>query len=184
MKIFALYTDVELTHKPPWFDGFRQKYDEPWPLHVTLKQPCFIEEGGVSNLRHQVSQFFSKRGSKSSPLAARFNQVVTGKDRDGVTVMLRMANPERLAVLQKSLVSALSAYADYVRPHHQRYEENFDPHITIARDLSEPQHAAASAYLKDGCVCEGVIREVVLIIVNEDTAAEGSNPANQTVYCL
>lgn len=184
MKIFAVYTNVELTKQPPWFDEFRQKFDQPWDLHVTLKQPCFVEEGSINDLKQQLSQHFSAGQAGSNTLSVCFDGIVTGdKDQDGVTIMLRVKDSKELIDLQKDLLSVIPKY-DYVKPHHQAYEQNFDPHITIGRDLSDQQYAEASEYLRSGCSCGGIIQRIVLAVVNQDTVEEGTNPDNQTIYSL
>ena len=117
-------------------------------------------------------------------MTVRFDQVVTDKDQGGVCIMIKAKNTKELIVIQKALVSALSGYADYVEPHSQKYEENFDPHITIGDELSDQQYAEALEYLKDGFSCEGIIREVVLVTVNKATIEESFHPENQTVFNL
>lgn len=184
MKVFAVYANVELTDKPSWLDDFRKEYDEPWDFHVTLKQPCFIKESELDDLRQRVSQFFSKQVAKGSGMAVRFDEVVDDKGENDTTIMLRARGARDLVAIQEDLLLSLTEYVRYTRPHHQGYEENFEPHITIGRDLSDQQCQDASEYLKDGCVCEGMIREVILLVVKDDTVEEGLNPMNQTTYRL
>jgi hypothetical protein len=42
----------------------------------------------------------------------------------------------------------------------------------------------ASKELKQDFTCEGIITEVVLGVVENDNAAEASDPNNQTIYSL
>ncbi len=184
MKIFALYTKFDLTSGPPWLDEFRKKYDEPWDLHITLKQPCFIPDGEVGKLRSRVKSFFSELEIPDHVIPVRFEEVFVHHSEDGVTVMVRAERSESLLTLQRNVVGALADYMQYVDPDSRAYEENFDPHITIGRRLSPEQHREASTYLANGCVCEGTIKKVVLSVVKDETLEEGLNPANQTVYDL
>ncbi len=98
--------------------------------------------------------------------------------------MIRAQSARQLVNLQRALLSALVQYTNYVDARHQEYEKNFEPHITIGRDLPARQYGEALKYLKDGCVCVGTIKEVVLAVVKDDTVEEGMNPANHTVYRL
>ena len=52
------YAKVELTKKPNWLDDFRSKYDEPYEYHVTLKQPCVIEEDLIPEIKAKLNTFF------------------------------------------------------------------------------------------------------------------------------
>ena len=184
MKIFALYAKFDLTSGPPWLDEFRKKYDEPWDLHITLKQPCFIPDEGVEKLRSRVKSFFSELQIPSHLIPINFKEIFTHKGEHGMTIMVRAKPAKLLSALQKDLVRALADYTDYVDPDSRAYEENFDPHITIGRRLSPEHHREASTYLADGYVCEGIIKKVVLSVVKDETLEEGLDPANKTAYDL
>lgn len=180
MKIFAVYTNITLTKKPDWLDGFLEKYQPRIP-HVTLKQPCYIEEEHVSDLKQKVSQFISK--CKMGALQVVFDKVVYDKDKSG-TIMVCARNAERLIQFQKDLCLTLSEYSDYVELRRREYEKKFRPHVTIGDEIPEENYNESLGYLKDGCVCEGVIREVVLAVVNNMSAEEADNTKNKNIFIL
>jgi 2'-5' RNA ligase len=75
-------------------------------------------------------------------------------------------------------------YPSYVTPESQEWEQNFKPHITIARDLSPKRYAAAKNDIGKDFHCTGIIRSVVLVVVENAVPEESNNPKNQTCYTL
>ena len=184
MKMFAILTNLKLTKKPEWLDEFREKYDKPYEFHNTLKQPRFIKEEDVPELKKRLQEFFENLHTPNHKIELIFDEIVAGKDEEGTTIMLRAKNPVELITLQQKLRDFLVEYTNYVKPKYQSYEENFDPHITIARNISETQLKEANEYLKNDFTCEGVVEEIFLHVVNEDTPEESRNPENRTIYKL
>ncbi|MFA5987818.1 MAG: 2'-5' RNA ligase family protein [Candidatus Paceibacterota bacterium] len=183
-KIFAIYADIKLIKKPEWLDEFRKKYDKPYEFHVTLKQPCFVEEGKTVDLKQKVSDFFTAVNVEDHKISLAFDDLVVA-EKDGVsTIMLKAHDVFVLADLQKSLCNTLAEYKNYVKPKSEDWEKNFDPHITIARNITKDQYQEATDYLKGNYVCEGIIESIILSVVKEDTPEEAKNPLNQTVYKL
>lgn len=180
MKIFAMYTTVTLTQKPEWLDVFLEKY-QPRDLHVTLKQPCFIEEGTIDNLKEKISRFFTARASGHVNIV--FDTLVYNTEESGA-IMICARNAGKLIQLQKDLCITLSEYKHYVEPIREEYENNFRPHITIGDEIPQEQYKKALSSLKDDCRCEGMISEVVLAIVNDMSTEESSNPSNKMIYQL
>ncbi|MDO8489887.1 MAG: 2'-5' RNA ligase family protein [bacterium] len=180
MKIFALYTTIALTKKPDWLDGFMEKY-QPRGLHVTLKQPCLIEEENIDDLKQMVAQFFSHYGS--GRLEVVFDEVVYNKDVSGA-IMVCARNADTLVRLQKDLCLSLSKYSRYVELRRKEYEVNFRPHITIGDEITEEDYVSSLSFLKNGCLCEGVIGEVVLAIVDDMSTEEAINPKNKYMFRL
>ena len=181
MKIFAVYTKLHLTEQPDWLDGFREQYDKPWFFHNTLKQPCFIKDKELPELRSTLDRFFSEHPGN---ITVSFDEVVVDETKQGKVIMVRAKSAEPLVKLQKALVQQLAQYDRYIKPDHRQYEKDFDPHITIGRHLSDEQYREASVLLDKGCACTGMIDEVVFAVVKDDTVEEGMNPANHTVYRL
>lgn len=184
MKIFAIYTNLTLTEKPQWLDGFRRKYDKPYNFHNTLKQPCFIEEKKILELKNNTSLFFKSLKLKNHKIEIVFDEISTDKSKDGITIMLSSKGHSVLVDLQKDLINYLEQYKNYVKPKYQSYEENFNPHITIARNLSPDQFNEATKYLSGHYSCKGEITTVTLSIVDEVTPEEANNPLNQVNFLL
>lgn len=184
MKIFALYSDVVLTKQPEWLDGFRKQFNEAWDLHITLKQPCFIQDKDIDQLKSVVSKFFSTFSVSKHELNLVFKRVVIKNEEDGAIIMFMAEPNEVLADLQRKLCESLRQYSDYVESESQSYERNFQPHITIAQHLSVQQLNEAEKVLNSGEIGEALINGVTLSIVKELTVDESRRPTNKTVYKL
>ncbi len=184
MKIFAIYTKLVLIIKPDWLDEFREQYHQPWDWHVTLKQPCFIEEDKVDRVRRKVDDFFSNLVIEGHKIELTFDELVSDEGKNGAVVMVASRNAQRLMELQKNLCAVLYEYQNYVEPEFQGYEKHFNPHITIGDHLSGERYAESLEYLKNGCWCEGVINEVILSIVNDRSLDEAKRESNMTAYSL
>lgn len=179
MKIFAIYTNVKLSKKPEWLDEYRNKYHQQRDWHITLKQPCWIEDGEVDILKNVVSNFFSQLDEKRG-IELTFDKVIFDTD----CVMLGTNDTAEINELQRKLCEVLSKYTKYTDPASQSYEENFNPHITIVDNLSLEQIRESSQYFKDGCACLGVVDKVVLSVVNDLSFEEMNKESNKTVYSL
>lgn len=185
MKIFAVYAKVELTQKPDWLDDFRAKYDEPYEYHVTLKQPCVIEEDLVSEIKAKLNTFFSNLKTPNHRILLTFDSLnVPMNVPDDICIMINATKVDEIYKLQKSVLSTLTEYNSYLDIKYKAYEENFNPHITIGRKLNQQSYAMASKELKDNYICEGTITQVVLGVVQNDNPTEANDPNNQTVYNL
>lgn len=182
MKIFAIYTNLQLTERPLWFDDFRVKFDEPWDLHLTLIQPRYIDGSALDTLRQTVANFFTIEKPHKIPL--HFRDVTTDQDESGMDIMVKVTSNNSLIEFQKKLRALLSEYDNFVNPQSRTYEVNFSPHITIGRSLSPQQYSAAEVYLQAGCPLTGIIEEVVLSTVDKMTAEEAKAASNQIVYNL
>jgi len=185
MKIFAVYAKVELTKKPNWLDDFRSKYDEPYEYHVTLKQPCVIEEDLIPEIKAKLNTFFSNLKTPNHKMVLTFNSLnVPMVSPDDICIMINATKVDEIKELQKNILSTLSEYNSYLDIKYKAYEENFQPHITIGRKLDQQSYAMASKELKDDYICEGVITQIILGVVQNDNPTEANDPNNQTVYNL
>ncbi|MBI2645088.1 2'-5' RNA ligase family protein [Candidatus Uhrbacteria bacterium] len=180
MKIFALYTNITLTKKPDWLDDFLKKY-QPHGLHVTLIQPRFIKEDDSDEVKRKISQFFAQQ--TIDPMSVVFDEAMYNKDTSGA-IMLYARNAKELMRLQKELCEILSEYSSYVDPATEEYEKNFRPHITIGDTIPNEQYQESLKILEEGYMCEGIIKEVVLAVVKNQTLEEITNPANKIIYKL
>lgn len=141
MKIFAIYTDINLLDKPSWFDEFRRKYDKSWKLHLTLIQPRYIDESDIEALKQKVGDFLISAELAGIPLF--FNDPIVSKDDDGIDIFLYPAPVTALITLQKQLRNVLVEYNNFVNLQSKEYEIDFKPHITIGRSLTEVRYAEA-----------------------------------------
>lgn len=186
MLVFGVYSTVSLTQKPEWLDVFRAKYDKPYAYHVTLKQSCFLDEDQKEEVRARLDVFFQKRMSPKGPIELVFSKLVKARElHDGCTTIMIDAEPHPLLErLQKEIVTVLDTYRNYCKAESEVWERDFHPHITIARNLPDDQLLLAERDLHSDLVCRGVITQVVLSRVKEDTPEEAKKLENQTTYLL
>ena len=185
MKVFAVYAKVELTKKPDWLDNFRRKYDEPYEYHITLKQPCIIEDGFVPEIKNKLNRLFSDLKNPNHKMVLTFDSLnIPMAAQYDICIMINATKVDEIKELQKCILSALCEYSSYLDIKYKAYEENFQPHITIGRNLNEQSFLSASKDLKQDFACEGAVTEIVLGVVENDTATEASDPNNQTVFYL
>ncbi len=185
MKIFAIYLNIDLTHKPEWLDEFRAKYDKPYEYHITLKQPVYIDESQVMDVRERVSVFVAGLQLPDHALTVAFDRVITDtKDSEDICIMIRAAENIPLIDLQRGLVEALAGYENYCKPESAGWEKEFMPHITIGRDLNLDSLEQAQKEMHPEDLPTGIITELVLAVVDDLNPIEANNPKNQTVYQL
>lgn len=181
MKIFYISAKVELTKKPEWLDGFREKYDKPYKYHVTLKQPCNIEDNEVEEAKVKFQELL--RAKNPPPIILKFEELISDKSPSGNCIMINSHDSD-LNNFHAEIFEALSEYRDYLKPMYEQFEENFQPHITIARELDENVLDQALQEIPDDYFCEGVIREIVFVVIPEKTVELSNDPSNQTIYQL
>lgn len=185
MHIFAVTADVELSRKPEWFDAFRAEYDEPYPLHVTLKQPSLVEDGDVEGLKKEVADFFAMLEKAETPLRVRFDRMsVSVRSREDICVMLDATESGALPDLHAGIMAKLGTRYSYRKEEYRRYEEDFHPHVTIARDLTEKDYGGAAKVWTPDFDCEGIVKSCTLVIVPELNAEEANKAENRTTFIL
>ena len=185
MKIFALYIKIKLTKKPEWFEEFLEKYFEPVDLHITLIQPRYVDEKQIDDLEFKVSESIKRVSILENEKKLFFDKLVTDKGSDGKYIlMLNSGENNFLRNLQKELVLSLKDYNFYVDNFNKEYEINFNPHITISIDLDEFAREEAEKYFILDHRFEGVIGELVLVTVKDQSIEEKTNPNNQNIFIL
>lgn len=183
MKLFAVYADLELLTKPSWLDAFRAKYDKPYPYHVTLKQTCYIEEAQIVALKQRLSSFFKTLRIPDHAIALEFDHILI--DTNDGSIMVSCTKDSLITNVQKDLVKALSSYNHYYEPQSEAWEQDFHPHITIARELTpELLNQAKTELEADDVPLIGSIKDVTLVIVSNVAAQEAKLPKNRTRYHL
>ena len=184
MKVFVVTAEVELTKKPSWLDGFRARYDKPYHYHITLKQPCFIQDVEVVALKNKLEMLFKGSGAISGPIELSFDTLKTSIDKDDGCIMIRTSNDGPIHELQTKILECLSDYKDYFKPKYEQYELNFVPHITVARELTREKFDEALSELSKDLTCIGRVTKVVLTIVNNFGPEEANDPANRVEFNL
>lgn len=194
MKFFAIYTNVNITEKPDWLDGFRSKYDleyhadtdtfdVPYEAHITLTQPRFISEDKATKLRDNLKKFFNDYSGK---IEVEFSKLHL--DRQDINsngcIMVDSSKKDELSKLQLKMLDFIKENNNFCNITHKPYEENFIPHLTIGRDLSKTRFDKAISELPSKIQIKATICEVILAVVRDETAAERKDPKNLTVYHL
>lgn len=183
MKIFAIYSSIHLTQKPDWLEPFYAKHNSSPAYHVTLKQSCFLEESDIKDVKDKLSTFFRSFVVPEHAITLTFDHLVMNAEIDSQnTIMLQAEHNPVIHQLQQGILSTLEAYKDYVYQESKEWEENFNPHITLAADLSPTEYTSAQKELGPDHLCKGVIHDVALIIVDKMTPIEADKPENQTIY--
>jgi len=180
-KIYAVWCKVNLIKKPDWLDEYRKKYKNLYPHHVTLKQPCFIDESELKDIRSIVSGVLDKINFQNHKIKLVFEKVIA--DKEDKSIMLMAENNSILMDLQYKIRTALRDYNDYCKPETEEYENNFKPHLTITGDVDDIFDEAVKDVGKN-TKCVGEIKEIILSCVKEDTPMEAKNPKNLTIYKL
>jgi len=177
MKIFAVYSRLNFIKKPEWLDGFRNKYNYPYTYHVTLKQPTYIQEEEIVNVKNVLAGLFSELKFPEHKIGIVFDKLVID-----TPIMIAATRTEEIAILQDKIVKALESYNNLVKPESKNWEEDFKPHITITDDLDAGKFEQAKLDLKEDVRCEAVIEEIVLTVAQDMTSVEGSK--DKTIYKL
>ncbi len=173
MKIFAIYAVVKGEIKSAELNMFRKKYDEPYELHVTLKQPIQIDENEVD----EVKQILSKLDTPKSRINIIFNKM------SGDEKVLMVDVDENLIIinLQKEILRILHRYDSYVDAETEQYEIDFKPHITVARDVDAQSLSSIKAQLEKILPLKAFIDSITLAVVDHICPKESLNPDNLTV---
>ena len=172
MKIFAIYSVVKTDSKSSVLEMFRKKYDEPYELHVTFKQPVQIDEEKVDELK----QIFSRLDTPKSRVNIIFNKI----RGDEKVLMLDAEENYILMDLQKGILELLSQYNSYVDADTEQYEVDFKPHITVARDIDERSIPLVKQQLEKILPVRAFIDSITLAVVDHISPEESLNPNNLT----
>lgn len=175
MKIFYITAEFDLYSKPDWLDSFRLKYDHPHPYHLTLKNATYMDEARIPELQSELKLLISDYSAMDVLFdTLEFNMTSKG------TVIMVVAKPNKdLIEMQNKIHEKLSVYGDNIKESFKKYESEFLPHITIARQLSEDQLVAAKKELVEPIACKAHISDIVLTVVSEMLIEEMNNPTNR-----
>jgi len=183
MKIFAVYFRINLTNKPDWFNDFRKKYDDPYDLHLTLIQPRHIEEVKIDELKKKVSDFVDKHRLANEDKIINFNKLLfDSKPEDKFTLMLESREAKKIVDFQKDLREDFKEFGEYTKEVTEQYEVNFKPHITFGRNVHRNIFEETNSYFQAGNTINGIIGELVLTIVLNDSIEEAMNSENLTIF--
>ncbi|MEI6266958.1 MAG: 2'-5' RNA ligase family protein [bacterium] len=175
---FAIYSRLTITEKPEWLDTFMSKYIKPFEIHVTLKQPCYIDksqEPEVLNILKGILE--SEINKKVIPLSfgAYKLDFHPTTESDQSTIMVLAEEDQHLMSLQQEIIEKLSDYNNYCKPENEKFEINFEPHITIGDELHYEEYQQAISELPEKVTIKGTMDEIVLILVDTESGEEIKN---------
>ena len=141
MMFFAIYTNVNITEKQDWLDGFRSKYDleyhadtdtfyVPYDAHITLTQPRFIIDSETALLKTELTKFFDNYSGK---IEIEFSGLHLDRQdtNDNGCIMVDSTNSDELSKLQSKMLNFVRKNDNFCDIMHKAYEDDFIPHLTI-----------------------------------------------------
>lgn len=180
MKYFHVSLGFGIKDRPTWLEGFREQYDKPYPYHVTLKNETEIEEEDIPELKKQVAELVKKYDAKGLDLL--FNKVSINKTSKGHCMMIGVNGNGKIRELQSDIVQKLGVFGKIASEDHRNFEENFEPHITIARHLSDRQLLQAEKELPSKVEFMIEPEKIVLTIVNSPIIEERLKENNRNYF--
>ncbi|MDD5731949.1 MAG: 2'-5' RNA ligase family protein [Patescibacteria group bacterium] len=177
-NFFQISADFDLKSKPEWIDSFRLKYDLPYDYHITFKTTTNFNDEDFENLNIGLKEVLEKY----KPFVVIFDELFIAPAPSGWCIMIKAKHNEDLFKLQKEIVERFSKFGTHPSKQKEEFEKNFDPHITIARHLSDEQLEQAKGELKDDLTCEALIDSTTLTTTKGDTFEEWSKPENRKFY--
>ncbi|RJO60837.1 hypothetical protein C4544_04335 [candidate division WS5 bacterium] len=181
-KIYAIYAEVEVPKPDKWLTDFRKKYSEPYDFHITLKQPCNIQELDASKIREKLERFF-KNPKKQESFEVIFDYLFAPEQKSCIMIGLK-SGQNRIYDLQKELVDIVQDYSDYAEPKSEQWEKNFVPHLTIGDDLNDERHLEAIKDLPGKIEIKGLVKQIVLVVAKEARPEQSLNPNNLIKFGL
>ncbi len=168
-----------------WITEFRTKYDQPDFLHVTLISGRYVEEGKVNELKSAVAEALSRVKIEEGDRKIIFNELAadSGTKSDDI-FMINSAENKFVTNIQEELKIALCKYNNYLNPITKNYEDNFTPHITVARDFNVQKKEEMMKYFPADFVCEGEIESLAMPILNNATIEERMDLKNIVIFKL
>jgi len=174
MKIFAVYSVVKFENNQTLLNNFREKYDEPYNAHITFKQPVYTDEAEIDN----VKKILSKLHKPKSKIDIKLNSI---KESAGL-LMLEVKKNEMLADLQNRIMVLLSEHTNYVDATTKQYEINFEPHITVARNINKQNILLVKHELEKILPLKASVNSITLAIVSDISPKESRDHKNLTEY--
>ena len=179
MKMFFVALEFELDEKPNWLDGFRVKYDGHFNYHLTLKYTTLVKENDLPKLSSEVESI----AQASKPMTLEFDQYFFNGTETGNLIMVLAKHNKDLIRLQKTVVRELRTFGETWKPYYDDFDNNFKPHITIARNLSDGEFRKAKRALKEQIYCKAEISRLALRVVDGNPTAEDFiDPQNLSYY--
>ncbi|MFA6422354.1 MAG: 2'-5' RNA ligase family protein [Candidatus Buchananbacteria bacterium] len=177
-KLFQISADFNLKTKPAWLHDFRLKYDLPYDYHITLKTTTNFEYDNFEKLNIELKNISNSYQS----FEIIFDKLFIAHALHGWCIMIKAQYNKKIIELQKEIVTKFSKYGSHITKKEEDFENDFNPHITIARHLSSKQLEKAKDELKNNLICEATIDSLILTTMEKDIFEELSDPNNRIIY--
>lgn len=146
MKLYLFVRiDLRITQKPHWLDSFREKYDEVFPYHLSLKRAVEIDASEITSAKEKAFGI----ASHFKPFELNFRELFVGHTKNGYTIMIRAENNPVLRALRDQVYTSFKHYDSYYQPQHKGFDADYNPHVTIARHLSDEQLEKAKSEVQE-----------------------------------
>ncbi|PIR76279.1 MAG: hypothetical protein COU32_02910 [Candidatus Magasanikbacteria bacterium CG10_big_fil_rev_8_21_14_0_10_42_10] len=179
-KIFHITAQVDLNLYPRWIDIFRETYDKPYPMHISLKTNTYCQEEATTHIKKELKELCKNY----TTMHLQFHGIFTKKTDNGWSIMIRAEENTQLLKLQKEISKTFSTYGDHIAKQYAEFELSFIPHITIGRRLSDENFREAQNMIHDDSLATATIQKIVLTIVDNAVFEEWTDPQNKTVFVL
>ena len=179
MKIFQISSNFILKKKPEWLDGFRKKFDEPYPYHITLRISTYLKKEDINSLKDDIREVIEGH----EPMKVVFDRVEYGRSEKGERIMIMAQANEALTRLHDEISGKVSKYGKHIKKEYREFEDNYEPHVTIARHMSKSKLKEAKKELKD-IKCEAMVKRIMLAVVDKDDFFEWTSIGNRSYFEL
>lgn len=182
MKIFYITIDFTLAEKPEWLSDFRQKYDDEYEpeFHITIKQATnFNKEDEI-----RLNQVLTETIIQFAPMTIEFDKLSYSSTDNGNVIMIMAKDNSQLNLLQSGLREKLDQFGDVIKSYYRDFETNFEPHITIARHLSDEQLELAKKELGENTPYIATVNTITLHISTKEVEAGIYPDYEKTYYTL
>lgn len=180
MKYFNVVANFVLNKKPKWLDGFRKRFDQKYPYHITLKTNSVLEKG----TEQEVEKVLKGIANTTKPMRVVFDGLRCEGTSKGDCFMIFAKPNKELELLQQEISEKLERFGKNVSAEYEKFEKNFQPHITIARGLSKMEAVKAKQKLGEDLHCEADVNELTLTFVEEIVFEQWSDPKRKTHFKL
>lgn len=168
MKVFGLGLFFDLIDEPSWLRIFRKKYDDPIGYHISLKLPTYIKNNNLPKLE-EISR---NTAGTSKIFNVEFNKYFFNKTSTGNLIMISARENSELSNLQKEIVKKTKDFGKTIKPYYEEFENNFHPHITIARKLNDDKFSEAKSKLEKPISLHTRIDKLRLHMMNKVSDAD------------
>ena len=180
MHVYYIATEFTLKEKPEWLDDFRERYDDPFPYHVTLRGPSYFEKADLGKIQNALAEI----AEKAAPFEVIFDTYNFSKTDNGHCIMVDTESNPALRDLQCAIQTELRGTGEYVKPASNEYDANFHPHITIGRHLDDERFEKAKAELRTPIVCRANVASIALDIMDYETITDPPRSMQKFIYTL